>query len=242
MEAQASKLGAETKYEQVTGLSFDENLKQVTTTEATYHSSALIIATGTQRRKLGVPGEMELLGRGVSYCPVCDGAFFKGLKVAVVWHGKDAVTDALFLADIAKEVLIVRHEKEAETNEQTLRKKIRRKPNVRVVNGRITSIIGENLTKAIRYADFSTQRETQEDVNGVFISLCGVPMTAIVKDAGIDVDPMGCIRVDRWQRTSIEGVFAAGDCTCGGMQVVTAAGEGAMAAIKASVLLKNRKK
>jgi len=95
--------------------------------------------------------------------------------------------------------------------------------------------------KAIKIIKFKPKQEVREEVNGVFISLGKVPTTEIVKKAGTDVDDRGCIKVDRWQRTNIEGIFAAGDCTCGGMQVVTAAGEGAMAAIKVLTYIRGKK-
>jgi len=111
---------------------------------------------------------------------------------------------------------------------------------VRIVNGKVSAILGEDVVKAIKIVKFKPKKEVTEEVNGVFISLGGVPTTEIVKKAGVDVDDRGCIKVDRWQRTNVEGVFAAGDCTCGGMQVVTAAGEGAMAAIKALTYIRQK--
>jgi len=115
------------------------------------------------------------------------------------------------------------------------------KANVKIVNGKVVTILGENVVKAIKIIKFKPKQEVREEVNGVFISLGKVPTTEIVKKAGTDVDDRGCIKVDRWQRTNIEGIFAAGDCTCGGMQVVTAAGEGAMAAIKVLTYIRGKK-
>jgi thioredoxin reductase (NADPH) len=233
MEKQISKFGAKMKlFEKAIDINLRQELKKVTTSEATYHSFALIIATGTQRKKIGVPGETEFLGRGVSYCRVCDGPFFKGLRVAVVGFAEEAIKDAMFLADIAKEVLFITHKGKIEAAEPSKRRLLE-KTNVRMVNAKVVAILGENVVKAIKIIKFETKQEVREEVNGVFISLGWVPTTELVKEAGIDVDDRGCIKVDRWQRTNIEGVFAAGDCTCGGMQVVTAAGEGAMAAMKA---------
>jgi len=240
MHSQALKFGTEMRLlEEVIDLDFSGNLK-IITRKGTYHSLALIIATGTQRKKLRVQGETEFLGRGVSYCPTCDGPFFKGLRVAVVGHGEEAIADALLLADMAKEVLLVTHGKELEAFED-LRRRLVGKGNITIVNGEITAILGENVVKAIKVADAGTGQETMMEINGVFVSLGGVPMTEIVKKAGILVDQGGCIIVDRWQRTNVEGVFAAGDCTCGGMQVITAAGEGAMAALKSSSYIKRKK-
>jgi thioredoxin reductase (NADPH) len=241
MENQASKFGAEIRLlEEIIDLNFDGELKTITTRKGASHSLALIIATGTQRKKLRVPGETEFLGRGVSYCSTCDGPFFKGLKVAVVGHGEEAIADALLLADRAKEVLLVTHGKDLEAF-GTLKQRVLRKGNIEIVNAEVVGILGEGGVKSIKIVESGKSSETLRDVDGVFISLGGVPMTEIVKKAGIAVDKGGCIIVDRGQRTNVEGVFAAGDCTCGGMQVVTAAGEGAMAAMKASQYVKRRK-
>ncbi len=232
MQKQASKFGAEIKYlEEVTDLDLKRELKKVITNKAAYESFALVIATGTQRRKLNVSGETKFVGRGVSYCRVCDGPFFEGLKVAVVGFTEDAVTDALLLAEISREVLLVTQGKEINAKEE-LMKKLSKKSNVQIIRGRIVTILGEHVVKAIRIKPRNNQ-ELLEKVNGVFVSLGKAPATGIVEKAGVAVDEKGCAKVDRWQRTNIEGVFAAGDCTCGGMQVVTAVGEGAMASTKA---------
>ena len=241
LEKQIAKFGAEMKaFEEVIDLDFRGELKKVATSKVIYHSFALIIATGTQRRKLEVPGETKFLGRGVSYCRVCDGPFFKGLRVAVVGFAKEAIADSLFLADIAKEVLLITDEKKIEVPED-LKRRLLERANVKIVNGKVVAILGEDFVEAVKVVKFETKQEVKEKVNGVFISLGWVPTTEIVKKAGVEVDDRGCIKVDRWQRTNIEGVFAAGDCTCGGMQAVTAAGEGAMAATKALTYIKWRK-
>jgi thioredoxin reductase (NADPH) len=153
--------------------------------------------------------------------------------VAVVGNGEEAGVDALFLADIANNVMLLTNEGELDIS-GTLIDRLLNKPNIEIMKGKITKIVGEQIVKAIQILDFDTQREVERVVNGVFVSLGGVPLTAIVRNAGVATDRTGCLTVDRSQRTSIEGVFAAGDCTCGGMQVVTAAGEGAMAAMRAS--------
>jgi len=232
MKKQASKFGAEIKYlEEVIDLDLRQELKKVTTSKTVYESIALVIATGTQRRKLNVPGETEFIGKGVSYCRVCDGPFFKGLKVAVVGSTKDAITDASLLSEMAREVFLITQGEEITVPKQ-LMKKLLKKANVKIIRGRVVEILGEHVTKAIKIKPENKQ-ELLQQVNGVFVSLGKAPATGIVEKAGVEVDERGCVKVDRWQRTNIEGVFAAGDCTCGGMQVVTAVGEGAMASLKA---------
>lgn len=232
MQKQASKFGAEIKYlEEVIDLDLRQELKKVTTSKTVYESIALVIATGIQRRKLTVPGETKFIGKGVSYCRVCDGPFFKGLKVAVVGSTKDAITDASLLSEMAREVFLITQGEEITVPKQ-LMKKLLKKANVKIIRGRVVAILGEHVTKAIKIKPENKQ-ELLQQVNGVFVSLGKAPATGIVEKAGVEVDERGCVKVDRWQRTNIEGVFAAGDCTCGGMQVVTAVGEGAMASLKA---------
>jgi thioredoxin reductase (NADPH) len=231
MKKQALKFDGEIRYlEEVIDLDLKQDLKRVTTNKTIYETLALVIATGTQRRKLNVSGETGLIGRGVSYCRVCDGPFFKGLKVAVVGFTKDAITDTMLLSEIAREVLLVTQGEDAVPKE--LMKKLLEQPNVKIIEGRVVTILGEHVVKGVKI-ELNNGQELLEQVNGVFVSLGKAPATGFVERAGIKVDERGCVRVDRWQRTNIEGVFAAGDCTCGGMQVVTAVGEGAMASLKA---------
>lgn len=241
MNRQATRLGAKIETaKEVIGLNFDGSVKRVTTREGTYSASAVIISTGTQRRKLLVPGDAEFLGRGVSYCAVCDGPFFRNAAVAVVGAGSEAVTDALFLAGLAKSVTVVTHEKDSEV-EGELKEKFQNKLNVEIIEGQLVAILGEQVVKSIRILEPRARREVEKEVRGVFVALGGVPMTEIVRRAGLETDTNGCLTVDRLQRTNVEGVFAAGDCTCGGMQVVTAAGEGATAAMKASAYVRRSK-
>lgn len=233
MARQASRFGASIQTsEEVVGLDLWADEKKVVSRKQTYQSSAVIVATGTQRRKLRVAGEAEFLGRGVSYCAVCDGPFFRKAKVAVIGSGEEAAIDALNLSDVASQVFVVTQEG-ALSLEGTLLNRLEEKPNVEIINGKVTAITGEQAVKTIKIQE-EGGGEAEKEVKGAFIALGGVPLTAVVKNAGITVDRNGCLMVDRQQKTNIDGVFAAGDCTCGGMQVVTAAGEGAMAAMRAS--------
>jgi len=243
MADQAKKFGAELKFpEEVININLSGETKVVNTKKETYQARVLILSTGAQRKKLLVPGETEFLGQGVSYCPICDGAFFKDLAVAVVGSGDEAANDALFMTKIARKVTMISGKEEMEVSE-ALREKLEEKMNFEVMlNSMVEAIEGETSVKAIRIVDTKTSKQQSIPTDGVFISLGRVPMTQIVQKAGIEVDQMGCIKVDRQQRTNVEGVFAAGDCTCGGMQIVTAAGEGAAAAIKASTYVKRTKK
>lgn len=239
MKNQAQHFGAELKtHEEVVRLDLKKESKRVFTRKSEYCCSTIVIAMGIQRKKLNIPGEGEHIGSGVSYCAVCDASFFKNRRVALVGSTEEAVTEALHLAARASYVLVVNPDKGAFS---FLEEKLRKKGNVKVINGQLMEILGEGLVDSIRLKLTESEIETVEKVSAVFISLGEVPMTDIVKHAGIDVDQNGCIKVDRAQRTNVEGVFAVGDCTCGGMQVITASGEGAMAAMKASTYMRNQK-
>jgi thioredoxin reductase (NADPH) len=223
--------------EEVVGIEITDSKKLVISRKQTYEATALIIATGTQHRKLRVIGETEFLGGGVSYCATCDGPFFRNKAVAVVGNSEEAAIDGLTLADLAGKVTIVSQHEGFEM-EGTILDRLKGKANVEFIMGKVTEIVGEQVVRAVKIQDFATKQEIQREVRGVFVALGGVPLTAIVRKAGITTDRGGCLTVDRNQQTNVAGVFAAGDCTCGGMQVVTAAGEGAMAAMRASAYIR----
>ncbi len=228
--------------EEVVDVDLSKETKVVTTKNEAYQTRALILSTGTQRKKLLVPGEAEFLGRGVSYCPICDGPFFKGLVVMVIGSNDEAAHDALYLTQIAKKVCMIAGSEEAEMSE-ALREKLAEEENFEfLLNTKVEAIEGDTSVKAIKVVNMKTNKQEKLPTDAVFISLGGVPMTQIAQKAKIELDQRGCINVDRGQRTNIEGVFAAGDCTCGGMQMVTAAGEGATAAIRASSYVRRKTK
>jgi len=160
----------------------------------------------------------------------------------VIGSGDEAANDALFITKIAKKVTMVSSSEEMDMS-ATLRERLEEKKNFEVMlNSRVKAIEGDTSVKAIKIVDTKTKKQQKIPTDGVFVSLGRVPMTQLVQKAGIEVDQAGCIKVDRQQRTNVEGVYAAGDCTCGGMQMVTAAGEGATAAVKASTYIKRAKK
>jgi len=233
MVEQAKKFGAEMRFpEDVLDLTIDGKEKVVTTRLGEYRSLSIIVATGTQNRRLLVPGEIELLGQGVSYCAVCDGPLFRDKVTAVVGSSDEALEDALYLSDISKRVILTTQKDQIEASRKLL-EACKEKGNIEIIKARVKSILGDNNVKSISILDFEGNKESEIPVDGVFISLGGIPMTSLAKKTGIEVDERGCIKVDRRQATNVEGIFAAGDCTCGGMQIVTAVGEGARAAMQA---------
>ncbi len=165
MEKQVSKFGADVRaFEEAIDLDIKGDLKTVSTRKAIYRSFALIIATGTQRRRLGVVGEDKFLGRGVSYCKACDGPFFRGLRVEVVGFTKEAIEDSLSMADTAKEVLLIMPEEKIEAAE-ALKKRLLEKTNIRIIKGKVAAILGEKVVEAIKIVEFASEQELREKVD-----------------------------------------------------------------------------
>jgi thioredoxin reductase (NADPH) len=220
--------------ETVTGLELSDERKIVKTTRASYEAKAIIIATGSHYREIGVKGEKEFRGKGVSYCGVCDGPFFKGKRVLVIGGGNSAATTTLYLSGIAAEV-VVTHRRDAFRAEEALVKDIASKKNVQIFwNTEVREIKGEKLvTKAVVY--HNKEGETKEiPVDAVFVQIGEAPNSHIARDAGVEVDDAGYIKTDLFQRTSIAGVYAAGDVTTHPVkQIGTAVGQGITAALEA---------
>ena len=234
---QATKFGVEIKLETVIGLSDAVDYKIVSTRGGYHQGKTVVIATGIQRKQLSVPGEMEFKGRGVSYCAICDGPFFKEKVVAVVGSGNEAVIDALHLTDTASKVIAIPGKKGYSENYPELAA-LRLNPKVEVLEGcDIAEIIGGEFVTNLK---LTSGKVENIDVDGVFILLEHVATSNILVEAGVDADEGGCVIVDRSQQTNIPGVFAAGDCSCLGWQVITAAGDGAKAALTAMKYLKQR--
>jgi thioredoxin reductase (NADPH) len=220
--------------EPVTGLELTDERKIVKTSRAAYEANAVIVATGSHYREIGVKGEKEFRGKGVSYCGVCDGPFFKGKRVLVIGGGNSAATTTLYLSGIAAEVLVT-HRRDAFRAEEALVKDIASKKNVQVFwNTEVREIKGEKLvTKVVLY--HNKAGETKEiPVNAVFVQVGEAPNSHIARDAGVQVDEAGYIKTDIFQRTNVAGVYAAGDVTNHPVkQVGTAVGQGITAALDA---------
>ena len=220
--------------ETVTGLDLKGDKKIVKTSKATYEANALIIATGTHYREIGVTGEKEFRGRGVSYCGVCDGPLFKGKRVLVAGGGNSAVITTLYLSGIAAEV-IVAHRRNAFRAEEALMKDIASKKNVQVLlNTELREIKGEKLVNKVVLFDNMTEETKELAVDAVFVQVGEAPNSQLAREAGVEVDKHGHIKIDIFQRTNIPGVYAAGDVTNHPVkQVGTAVGQGITAALEA---------
>ncbi len=229
MKEQASRF-AEHKLETVEGLRKENNKFIVKTDSGEYEARAVIVASGGKHRELKVPGEREFVGRGVSYCATCDGHFFRGKKVLVIGGGNTALTDAIYLKEIGCDVSIV-HRRDELRAEMALQNEIFRREIPVIWNSVVSKIEGKNKVERVILSDVVKNEEFSMDVDGVFIAVGMRPRTEIASGIGVERDSRGYIKVDRMQRTNVPGVFAAGDCCDNPLkQVVTACGDGAVAA------------
>ncbi|MDH5689118.1 MAG: NAD(P)/FAD-dependent oxidoreductase [Candidatus Bathyarchaeota archaeon] len=163
---------------------------------------------------------------------------FKGKVTAVVGSGNEAFEDAIYLSDFAEKVVIITGKQEVEAAEKLVDRSVE-VGNIETLKAEIKSIAGDSCVKSVKISDLKSKKERHIPVDAVFVSIGGVLMTNLIEKTGVAVDDRGCIQVDRRQATNIAGVFAAGDCTCGGMQIVTAVGEGAMAAMQAHTYVRS---
>lgn len=204
-----------------------------------YQSSALIVASGADPRPLEVPGEKEFLGRGLSYCAVCDGTLFKNKTVAIVGGGNAAFETAIFLSEYVKKIYVLESGPKVRADEtnQELVEKIGKAEII--TNVSVKEIKGDKFVKAVVYKDNKTKKEKTLDVEGVFIEIGYQPATCFVKDL-VDFSERDEIKVEfETQETKTAGLFAAGDSNVGTCrQIVTACGEGAKAALAAYSYIK----
>ena len=200
----------------------------------TLRTGALILATGAKWRELGIPGEKEYLGRGVAFCPHCDGPFYKGKRVAVIGGGNSGVEAAIDLAGICAHVTLVEFAEHLKADDVLVRN-LRKLPNVAVIaNARTTQVVGNGQTvTALRYQDRPSEEEHEVALDGVFVQIGLVPNSAVVKDL-VTVNRMGEVVIDERCRTSRPGIYAAGDVSSVPFkQIVIAMAEGAKAALTA---------
>ena len=232
---QCMDLGAEIQFAAVTGFQDQGDVKVVLAGEERFQGRALILANGVQRRKLGVPGEERLGGRGVSYCATCDGSFFKGKDVAVVGGGNTAVEDAVYLASICPTVWLI-HRRDRLTAQKYLVDGLRDKPNVKLLmEHKVLEIQGEQQVETVRLMGPEHQRILH--VSAVFAAVGLIPDNARFSPP-LALNEYGYLQAGEDCATNVPGVFAAGDTRSKELrQLVTAAADGAMAASKAGQYL-----
>lgn len=246
---QAEKLGMEYRSEKVTDLRLEDNAeakeelssasvevgnKIVETTKESYCARAVILATGAKNRPLGVEGEAEYTGRGISYCATCDGMFFRGKKVAVVGGGNTALEDAAFLSNYCEKVYLI-HRRETFRGEEKLVRELQKKENVEfLLNKTVQALEGEMTLQAVILLDKISGEESRLEISGLFVAIGQIPENEVFAKL-VDLDENGYILAGEDCRTSVEGIFAAGDCRKKTVrQLTTAAADGAVAALAAS--------
>ena len=230
MQAGAERFGARSEYGDVSAVELDVDIKTVHTDVATYSARTVVIATGADPRELGLPGERELVGRGVHYCAHCDGRFYKGKTVIVVGGGNSAAADALYLSRLAERVILV-HRRDTLRATKIYHEPLMKADNIEFRwNSTLSELIVDGRGTGAVLTNVKTGDTEAVDCHGVFVSIGRKPNTALFKDQ-LALDENGYIIADESTRTSLRGVFAAGDVRAKALrQVITAASDGAVAA------------
>ncbi len=219
-----------------------ENNFVITAKDRVYKSKAVIVASGTKRRKLNIKGEKEFLGRGVSYCATCDAAFFRDKVVGVVGGNDAAAMSALLLAEYAKKVFII-YRKEKIRAEPLRVSQLEKNKKITIINNtNVIAVNGDKMMNSVTLdKEFNENKELALD--GLFIEIGSVPSIVLTKKLSINLDEEGYVIVDSAQKTNIEGIYAAGDITTNSnkfRQIITAASEGAIAAHSVYEFLKDK--
>lgn len=205
--------------------------KILRTREREYHVKNVLLAMGVQRKKLQIPGATDLMGRGVAYCAICDGSFFKGKDIALIGNDEETVVEGLYLSGLVNKLYLISGTETPKFQQQNL-EKLLTKGNVKQFAGHeATEILGNSAVEKIkiRKADGKTE---ELDVQGVFVAGAKTPIGAILANTGLKTDSSGCIEVDSQMCTSLPGVYAAGDITCGRKyQIAVSVGQGVTAAL-----------
>ncbi len=241
-QKQAEHFGARVEFDTAQEVDLSTRPYKVTTDSGTYLADTLIITTGASSNQLGVPGENELTGRGVSYCATCDGWFFKDKKVVVVGGGDSALEEGLFITRYASSVTIIHRRSELRAS-PLLQTRAMEHPKVNFIwNTVVTEVLGSDKVEALRLKNVQTGDETILETDGVFIFIGHTPNTEMFKGK-LEMDNLGYLKIDDKMQTSKAGVFAGGEVADPHFrQVVTSAGMGAAAAIQATKFLESEEK
>jgi len=233
MHEQATKFGLETLLAEATSIELRGEQKIVKTTEGDFIARAVIVASGSERSKLGIRGEKEFTGKGVSYCATCDGAFFQEQAVAVVGGGNAAITEAIDLTKFASRIIVI-HRRQQLRATRILQERAFAEPKIDFLwDTVVEEIEGEDVVKRLKLRNVTSGEKSALDVAGIFISVGFQPNTAFVKGV-LPLDTAGHIITNEKMETEIPGIFAAGDIRKNSIQqVIAAAGDGATAAIYA---------
>ena len=234
MQEQAERFGADIRYEDVTALELEGDVKRITTSDGVYEARTVIISTGSEYRHLGIDGEERLSGHGVSYCATCDGFFFKDQDIVVVGGGDSAMEEATFLTRFARSVTVV-HRRDELRASAVMAKRAQEDPKISFAwNSRVVELDGEDSLTGVTLEDTVTGDRRRLEATGLFVAIGQVPRSELVADV-LELDEAGYIKVEApSQRTRIPGVFACGDVADPTyQQAITAAGSGCRAALDA---------
>ena len=239
MQQGAERFGSKTEYAEVDSVDFSDKIKKIVTAYGTYYGKTVVIASGANPRELGVDGEKELTGRGVHYCAHCDGRFYKDKTVVVVGGGNSAAADALYLSNLANKVYVV-HRRDSLRATKIYHEPLMKAENVEFIwNSTVSEFIVDGRVQGIKVKNKLTETETEIQCDGVFVSIGRNPATEFLKGA-VKLDENGYIVADESTKTSVEGVFAAGDVRTKALrQVVTAVSDGAVAVHYAEEFIMN---
>lgn len=234
MREQALRFGADLRMEDVDAVSLDGPVKTVTVDGETYQARAVILAMGAAARHLGVPGEQELIGQGVSTCATCDGFFFRDQDIAVIGGGDSAMEEATFLTRFARSVTLIHRRDEFRASRIMLERAQANEKITFVTNTEVVAVEGDSKVSGLRLRNAATGEESKLPVTGVFVAIGHDPRSGLVRGV-VDLDDEGYVQVQgRTTNTSLDGVFAAGDLVDHTYrQAITAAGSGCAAAIDA---------
>ena len=229
MQQQAQRFGAQTELTEVTSVSLDGPEKEVITTDGTFWGKTVVIATGANPRPLGIPGEKELIGRGVNYCAACDGMFYRGKTVVVVGGGNSAAADALLLSRIAKKVIVI-HRRDTLRATKIYHAPLLAAPNVEFIwNSTVTQLLHSEKLIGIKVTDVHSGEESTIECDGIFVSIGRSPASKLFAGQ-LTLDDAGYILAGESTQTNLPGVFAIGDVRTKELrQVVTAVADGAVA-------------
>lgn len=235
-QEQAERFGAVTEYAEVRSLDLNAAPKLVRTSEGDYFARTLVIATGAGPRKLGLPNEERLTGRGVHYCGHCDGMFYRGKTVALVGGGNSAVAEALFLSRMAEKVILI-HRRDSLRATKLYHEALRKLPNLEIrYDSAVTELLGQDRLSGIRVRNLKSGAEEALDVAALFVSIGRTPNTKLV-EGQLELEN-GYIPADESTKTAIPGVYAVGDLRTKALrQIITAAADGANAANSAEEYL-----
>ncbi|MFQ6128205.1 MAG: NAD(P)/FAD-dependent oxidoreductase [Thermoplasmata archaeon] len=236
MKEHAAQYVSIRELEEVLDVKKESNTFHAKTSKESYAVPAVILATGATHRKLGVPGEEELTGKGVSYCATCDGFFFKEKDVIVVGGGNTAAIEAIYLQNLGVRTRLI-HRRPILRAEQAYRDDIERLGIETILESRVVEIHGTEKVESIRVENVETGERKDISIDGVFISVGLVPQNEIATSLGARLNERGYVEVDEFQRTSVKGLYAAGDITGGARQIVTSCAQGAMAALASTEVL-----